>query len=287
MRNLNTSAITTSVAMPVKSGTLDHVQLAYKESVAESIKGLIGSVYSSTVIYILNGLVNVGSGSNYDISAGSVFYNGEVYLVDAAVFTISGGQFAVCKIVTSNFSGVNADPVQFSDGINRNVHEIRKVVISADLGGSGISNYVDGQRINSNIAQANLIAGSGISITGAYPDKTISSTVTNKIIRTGNIVIGDLNVTPSDPNCALLASSTSGLSAYVYTFPIALADANYKPILILGNNSNNNWGLFNANFMCVLQTGAFSNTQMYFAIGTTSSGATQSLEVNFTLISTL
>jgi hypothetical protein len=235
----------------------------------------------------LYGLVNTGSGSSYDISAGSVFYNGEVYLVDAASFTITGGQFAVCKIVTSNFSGVNADPVQFNDGINRNIHEIRKVVISADLGGSGISNYVDGQRINSNIAQVNLINGSGISITGAYPNKTISSTVTNKIILTGKIPIGDLNATPSDPNCALLAGSTSGLSAYVYTFPVALADANYKPILILGNDSHSTWAAFNNNFMCVLQTGAFSNTQMFFAIGTTSSGSAQAIDVNFTLISTL
>jgi hypothetical protein len=287
MRKLKTSDITTSVSMPIKSGTLDHIQAAYSEAVAEAVKALVGTAYSNTTMYILNGLVNSGSFPTYTISAGSVFYNGEVYLVDAVSFAVAGAQFAVCKIVTTNLTGTNADAVQFSDGIPRNVHEIRKVVISADLGGSGISNYVDGQRINANIPQANLSAGTGISITGAYPNQTISSTITNKIIRTGKIAIGDLNVAPSDPNTALLAGSTSGLSAYVHTFPSALADANYKPILILGNDGHSDWGGFNNNFMCVLQTGAYSNTQMYFAIGTTASGSTQSIDVNYVLISTV
>lgn len=287
MRILKTSDITTSVAMPVKSGTLDHVQAAYKEAISETVKGLAGSGYNPAVMYILNGLVNSGSFPTYNITAGSVFYNGEVYLVDATTFTLSGGQFAVCKIVTANFSAINADPVQFTDGLNRNVHEIRKVVISADLGGSGISNYVDGQRINANIPQANLSAGTGISITGTYPNQTVSSTIINKIIRTGKIQIGDLNTAPTDPNTALLAGSTSGLSAYVHTFPIALADANYKPVLIMGNDGHDDFGGFNNNFMCVLQTGKFTNTQMYFAIGTTASGNAQSIDVNYVLISTV
>jgi hypothetical protein len=287
MRKLKTSDITTSVAMPIKSGTLDHIQAAYAEAVAEAIKGLAGPNYSGATMYILNGLVNSGIYPNYNITAGSVFYNGEVYLVDAANFTLAGGQFAVCKIVTTNLVGPNADAVQFNNGNSYNVHEIRKVVLSADLGGSGISNYVDGQRINANIPQANLSAGTGISITGTYPNQTVASTITNKIIRTGKIQIGDLNTAPTDPNTSLLAGSTSGLSAYVHTFPVALADANYKPILILGNDGHNDWAGFNANFMCVLQTGSYSNTQMYFAIGTTASGAAQSIDVNYVLISTV
>lgn len=287
MRKLKTSDITTSVAMPIKSGTLDHIQTAYTEAIAEAVKTLVGPAYSSTTMYILNGLVNSGSFPTYNITAGSVFYNGEVYLVDAATFTVTGPQFAVCKAVITYLTGTNADSVQFNDGINRNVHEIRKVVISADLGGSGISNYVDGQRIDANIPQVNLINGTGINITGTYPNKTISSTIGNKIIRTGKIQIGDLNATPTDPNTALLAGSTSGLSAYLHTFPVALADANYKPVLIMGNDGHSDWASFNNNFMCVLQTGAYSNTQMYFAIGTTSSGSAQSIDVNYVLISTV
>lgn len=287
MRKLNVSAITTSIAMPVKSGSLDHIQNAYTEAISEAVKGLVGSSYSSGVMYILSGMNNTGTYPDYNISAGSVFFNGEVYLVDAAAFTVTGPQFAVCKIVTTQFTGTNADSVTFSDGVPRNIHDIRKVQVVADLGGSGISNYVDGQRINSNIPQVNLISGTGISITGTYPNKTIDSTFGNKIVKTGKIQIGDLNTTPADPNTVLLAGSTSGLSAYLHTFPSALPDANYKPILILGNDGHTDWASFNNNFMCVVQTGAYDATQMYFAISTTASGSTQAIDINYVLISTV
>lgn len=287
MRNLKTSDITNSVAFPVKGGTLFHVQKAYQEALSETVKGLTGSGYNSTVMYILNGLVNTGTYPTYNISAGSVFFNGEVYLVDAATFTLTGANQAVCKIVTSFFTDPTADPVQFTDGINRNVHEIRKVVLSQDLGGSGISNYADGQRIVSNLPQLNL-TGSGIaSISGVYPNVNVNVPTQNKILKIGKIQIGDLNTTPTDPNCALLSGSTGSLSAYLYTFPAALADANYRPHLVLGNDGHNDWGGFNNNYMCVVQTGSFSATQMYFAVGTTASSNVQSIDIGFTLISTV
>lgn len=287
MRKLNTSAITTSIAMPVKSGTWDHLQAAYTETISELVKGMAGPGYSDSTMYILNGLVNSSSHPTYNLSAGSVFFNGEVYLVDAVNFTVSGPNQAVCKVVTTQFSGINADGVQFTDGVTRNIHDIRKVQVVADLGGSGISNYLDGQRIYANIPPVNLINGAGINITGTYPNKTINSTITNKIIRTGKIQIGDLNTAPTDPNTALLAGSTNGLSAYLHTFPSALADANYKPILMLGNDGHNDWGGFNNNFMCVVQTGAYDANQMYFAIGTTASGNAQAIDINYVLVSTV
>jgi hypothetical protein len=274
--------------MPIKSGTLDHLQAAYTEAIAETVKGLVGSNYNNGTMYILNGMVNSGVFPTYNITAGSVFYNGEIYLVDAASFTLAGAQVAVCKIVTTQFSGVNADAVTFSDLTPRNVHDIRKVVISADLAGSGISNYADGQRISANIPQVNLISGIGINITGTYPDKTITNTVGNKILQTGYIFIGDLNSSASlDAYTVMLSGSTSGLSAYLYTFPTAMADANFVPMAVLGNNGHNDWGGFNDNFMCTLQIGQFSATQMYFAIGTTASGNTQSVAVKYALISTV
>ncbi|QTE37482.1 hypothetical protein J3L18_31035 [Mucilaginibacter gossypii] len=141
MRKLDTSPISTTNAMPVKAGTLEHIQFAYQEAIGELGKSLFGNYYDPTKVYILNGLVNSGSGSSYNISAGSVFYNGEIFLVDAAVFSISGSNVARGIIVTSFYSGQQADGVEFTDGITRNVHQIRKVVMGAGLAGSGIGDY--------------------------------------------------------------------------------------------------------------------------------------------------
>lgn len=141
MKKLDVSAVSASNALPFKSGSIIHIQNAYQEAIAEGIKGLIGAAYDPGEVYILNGLVNSGSGSNYNISSGSVFFNGEVYLVDSASFTTTGLQVAVANIVTTFFTGLNADGVEFGDGVIRNIHQIRKVTLSAGLSGSGIGNY--------------------------------------------------------------------------------------------------------------------------------------------------
>lgn len=290
MRKLITTDISNSIAMPIKGGTLDHVQFAYQEAVSESIKGLIGNYYDPNIMYILNGCVNSGSGANFNISAGSVFYQGEVFLVDNAVFTVSGTNVAVAVLNVTYFSGPTADGVEFSDGIVRNVHQIRKVQFTGGLAGSQLANYADCQRINTNIAPVNLIAGSGIGITGAYPNLTIANTSpnTNKILKTGYIFVGDLNTTTDlDAYTALLAGSNNGISAYRYNFPVALPDANYKVMATFGNNGDTDWGGFNDNYMCGVQVGAIDNAGFYFAIHTTATSNRQYAAISYVIVSTL
>jgi hypothetical protein len=285
MRKLKTSDITTSVAMPIKSGTLDHIQAAYAEAVAEAIKGVVGPAYSNTTMYILNGLVNSGSFPTYNITAGSVFYDGEVYLVDAANFTLGGSQVAVCKIVTTNLTGVNADSVQFTDGVPRNVHEIRKVVISADLAGSGISNYASGVRINVNIPQLNLTQGPGITVSGTYPNLTVSSTIENPVILATSIFIGDLQSTADlDTYTTLLSGGSNGQSGYRYTFPVAVGHTNYVPILVLQHDFITTNADASTNYMCTIQCGQRNANDLYFFIMTTATGNVQNLWVKLILI---
>lgn len=142
MRKIDESKITSDKSMFFKQGTWTHLQKAYQEPIAETIKAMIGSTYDATKMYVLNGCVNSGSGSSFVISAGSVFYGGEVYLVDAATFTTSGSDVAVATITTTNnTTDYNADPCEFSDGSLENVHNIRKVVIASGASGSGTKNY--------------------------------------------------------------------------------------------------------------------------------------------------
>lgn len=137
MKKIDLSNITTGVGMPIKSGVLSHLQSAYQEVIDAIVKGSVGSGYDTTKFYVLYGCVNSTTAPIYTVSAGAIFFNGEIYLVDAFTFTATGSNVAVGTITTSFFSGTNADPITFTDSIARNVLQIRKVVFAAAASASG------------------------------------------------------------------------------------------------------------------------------------------------------
>jgi hypothetical protein len=141
MKILNTSDISPSVAMPIKSGTLKFIQDAHKEALNGLIKNIIDTPIVDTV-YILSGCVNSLTAPNYNISEGVLYVNGEVFDFDGTIFATSGLQKAYARIETTQFVA-NADPVQFTDGVNRNVHNIRKIVIENTITSSGLPEFVN------------------------------------------------------------------------------------------------------------------------------------------------
>jgi len=141
MRKLLTNFVVPGIAQPIKSGTLDHLQLAYQEALTALGRSQIGKDYDPTKVYVLYGCVNSDTAPNYDISAGAVFFNGEVYLVDATVFVAA--DTAVGTVTVSYFASAIADPVTFTDGIAHNVHEIKKMVIADAASGSGDADFED------------------------------------------------------------------------------------------------------------------------------------------------
>lgn len=146
MRTLSTSNITSTAQMPIKSGTLDHIQLAYQEAFTALANSIIHRLPDNANFYILYGCVNSGSGLNYIISAGAIYYNGEVFLVDATTFTATSGQVAVGNIAITQY-GVNADPVTFSNGSSYNVHNVRKIVFASGVSGSGICDLANALQV--------------------------------------------------------------------------------------------------------------------------------------------
>jgi hypothetical protein len=141
MRKIKTSDITTGVGMPIKSGTLDQLQLAYQEALDALAKYSVGlSANDSTNFHVLYGCVNSGSGTSYVISAGAIYYNGEIYLTDTQSITTTGSNVVVGTITTT-YNTTNADPVTFTDSSSKYVHEIRKIVWSNAASGSGNINY--------------------------------------------------------------------------------------------------------------------------------------------------
>jgi len=141
MKILDTSAISSSNELPIKKGTIDFLQLAYKEQIANLFTSLVETPATDTV-YIISGCINSGSGSSYNISAGVVYVNGEVYNFNGATFTLTGLQKAYARIETTQYT-TNADPVTFTDGVARNIHNIRKIVIENTTTSSGLPEYKD------------------------------------------------------------------------------------------------------------------------------------------------
>ena len=125
MKRLDTTAITSTNEFPVKSGTLDFLQDAYKETFASLFTTLVAAPLTDT-IYRISGCKNTGSGANYIISAGVLYLNGEIYSFDGATFTLAGLQKAYASFVTTQYT-TNADPVTFTDGVSRNVHNNKKI----------------------------------------------------------------------------------------------------------------------------------------------------------------
>lgn len=159
MRKVITTNITTNVGMPIKSGTIDQIQSAYIEAIDALVKNAIGTGYDPTKFYVFYGADNDNVAPDYQITAGALFFNGIIYLFDAATFTATGAQVAVGTITTSYVVATNADPVVFTDGNSNNVHEIKKIVWSAGDVDSGDVNFSD--LIYVNIGKAHIIGTTG------------------------------------------------------------------------------------------------------------------------------
>jgi len=149
MKKVITSNIAGSTGQPVKSGTLAHIQSAYKEAFQIMMQNLYGITATDTTVRVLYGCVNSGGstiGTTCNISAGAVYYNGELYFVPAASFLIATGLVAVISTVTNStnfFVDATADPVTMTDLSTPYVHsQFQVTIVDGNSGTTGfIANY--------------------------------------------------------------------------------------------------------------------------------------------------
>jgi hypothetical protein len=192
MKILDLSNITGAVSMPLKKGTIQFIQDAYFEALKSILIGLIGSSYNPTTVYVIYGLINTGTDPSYIISAGAVFYDGEIYLVDAISFTVTGTDTAIFTLDVSQYT-TNADPVQFTDLSSHNVHNIRKFAIVAGGTGTGIADFTQAIYLSPLVPKINLTAtgaSNQVILTGAYPNINIFVPPT-ACLAAGRITIGN------------------------------------------------------------------------------------------------
>ena len=225
MKRLSTTPITPSAGYRVKKGSFEFIQDAYKELSAATIIALIGSGYSTSVVYVLYGCINSGTYPVYNITAGAVFYNGEIYYVDAANFTSIGTDVALFSVITTQFT-TNADPVTLTDLTVVNIHNIRKMLINSGVAGSTIANFSQAVIMNFIIpAQVNITASGQAAVSGAYPNININvpaASNLNPVLSSGTYNVGDI--------------SGSVYNEFTVTFGTVLATSNY---IVLGSVVSN------------------------------------------------
>lgn len=139
MRDIDYSLETATSGQPLSGESFAHMRDGINETTAAIVKGLMSGAYSANDVVIIYGCVDSGTPSvDYNISAGFVLYNGEIYEVPATgVLTISGN-VAVATIATT-YNAI--DPVTFTDLVTHSVHRIKKVSIALAASGSGIKDF--------------------------------------------------------------------------------------------------------------------------------------------------
>jgi hypothetical protein len=202
MKILKVSDITSSNAMPIKSGTLQFLQDANKETIAGLITNLIPTPLANT-IYILSGCKNSTVAPIHTISAGVLYYNGEIFDFDGATFTLVGLQKAYARINTTQFL-TNADPVQFTDGISRNVHNVRKIVIENTITSSGLPEFKDFILVGS------WLKGDTKEVVcdATYLSTNFDGTGLGRLERLGWAIMNGNNGTPNDNGKVIIAYGT-------------------------------------------------------------------------------
>lgn len=153
MKKIDVSNVTSTARQPLLGRSISHLQNAYTEAINSLCKKFMPN-YSAGDVVILEGLVDTGTaGVSFNISAGSVYYNGEVYQIPATGVLVIAGNTAVLTLPTAYLTG---DPVTLTDGSIKNVHTMGAGLISLATSGSGVKDYTSFKRIAANPVFAKL-----------------------------------------------------------------------------------------------------------------------------------
>lgn len=144
-----TQVVDPSTLQPFTSKSLKFLQDSTKELCEWIASTIIGQSYDNTKAYVLNGVLPYGTNQYSD---GIILYGGELYYTAGKSTTTAFLLVPVMTIDTAN--DATADPVTFSDLTSKNVHNIRTLILSDAVSGSGDFDLSDVIYINAWEAQS-------------------------------------------------------------------------------------------------------------------------------------
>jgi len=133
MKKVLSNGITSSSQQPYTKKTHEWYNSMASEAAEALVKALIpASAYTGKLV-ILSGCKLTGTNPGArTVSGGWVWYDGEIFRVNADSFTTSGSEIGVWSIDTTSTN------LTFSDSASKPVHQERTFVISNGLAGSGL-----------------------------------------------------------------------------------------------------------------------------------------------------
>lgn len=223
MKKIDTSFDSPTLGRPFLSRSLDHIQQAYTEITDSVVKGILGT-YTANDVIVLYGCVLTGTDPGArTVTAGAIYYNGEIYLVDAGGLTTTLSDIPLWTIVTTYQSG---DPILFTDNVTfHNVSQIRKfVLVAGPAGGSGVTGYV----ADYNATSIKHFKGEWTYATAqnSWSNATIAGLgkARYKIGITGEVVLDGF----------ILANGGSPSSEVIFTLPSGYRPTNTKSFIVSG-----------------------------------------------------
>lgn len=111
-----------------------HIEEAYIESLERLTKGLVAESGSYIVLF---GCENSGAGLDYDISAGAILKDGEIFIIPALVDTAGVGEVPVLSISTVNTA------LKYTDDSDQTTLVTRTMVWTLAASGSGLVDFAN------------------------------------------------------------------------------------------------------------------------------------------------
>lgn len=245
MRKFITTNIVDPVKAPLTEKALRHINEIPNDLGSSLVKSMIGT-YTTNDLIVLEGCVVVANiGGTSTVTAGSIFYNGEIYLVDANASISSPANTLYWEAVNTLVDGAQTT---FSDAVAYDFLSIRKLRLVNGISGGGLADYngptvkyLSAQIIitgntypNEAIIGLTTVSGCGVGINQeeAVGDLGIS------FLKEGGLMkcVGQLYVTVPDITASNLFESGSGYAIGFVKIELSTA---YKGVQYPGNISKN------------------------------------------------
>ena len=131
-----TSNITGAINFPFTKVSLDFLQDAYLSEINALAKSKIDN-YQINTVYRLDGFQVTLAASVYTWTEGTLFYNNEIFFIDAGTIAQGVGEVLILNIATTY---LGTDPVAFrpSGSGSFNVHQTKSFVATSGTTGTGV-----------------------------------------------------------------------------------------------------------------------------------------------------
>lgn len=168
MKKITTTSVTSTSRQPLLGRSVTHLEEGIIENDNSLIRAILPSYIAGDVVILYGCLVTAGSPTSAGlctITAGAVYYNGEIYQTVGFSAVITGSNVVVGTITTNFQSG---DPVTNSDGSLNYVHEIVTFDLSQALTGTADKDFSLLKTISSHRSLLSATAGP-LTISSAAP----------------------------------------------------------------------------------------------------------------------